>query len=256
MRTPASAPRRRATGRSFRAPALHDQLRWPLARYALTTPREPGEHRAVPQSDHSLLEEPPALGLHELIVVVAGKAQGIRRLATALGHEREGLHGAMLAAPLHDRLAHVVLAAREARRGGIVLPQTADTLVAFPSIRVIEHLLDDERIGHKTADQGIHIARIQRPGVARNQILDRDAVLDREPAQPAITLTHTADPLVLPPKVDAGPLLLLPAHLHRGEADAVWSACKPRCRSATYTGIVSTSCHPGVHQASGGSPKT
>src|SRR5689334_24472682 len=90
MRAPASAPRHRTTGRSRRAPALHDQFRRPFARYALTTTREPCEHRAVPQSDHSLLEEPPALGLHELIVVVAGKAQGIRRLATALGDEREG----------------------------------------------------------------------------------------------------------------------------------------------------------------------
>ncbi len=83
----------------------------------------------------------------------------------------------------------MVLTPREAGRSGIVLGQATDTFVALPAIRVLEHLLDNRRVRSETGHEGIDIACIQRPGIARNEVLDRDAILDGQPA----LLTHDVE---------------------------------------------------------------
>src|SRR5215469_11028481 len=85
------------SGRPF-----HDQLGRPLARHARPATREARQHGAVPEANDALLEQPLALGLDQLIVVVAGEAQGVGRLTATLCDEGEGLHRAALAAAFDD----------------------------------------------------------------------------------------------------------------------------------------------------------
>src|SRR5580692_2317228 len=76
--------------------SLDDQLRRPLARDALATARETRQDRAIPQADEAFAEQPFASDFHDLIIVVTGEADGVRRLTAALSHESEGAHVAML----------------------------------------------------------------------------------------------------------------------------------------------------------------
>jgi hypothetical protein len=68
------------------------------------------------------------------------------------------------------------------KAGGIavMLAQSAHPLVPFPTVRVLEHLFDDDTVRRETAHERVHVTGIERPGITGNEILDGDAIRHRQ----------------------------------------------------------------------------
>src|SRR5690606_7382855 len=170
-------------------PPDNQRLR-PLSRHPLTAPWEVLQHFAVPQAHDAALEAPLAvLALYRVVVVPAGEAQGVGWLAFALGDESEAAHldAAVVLRGVLD-LGHVMLAAGEARRAGVVGHQAADSLVAFPDVGVFADLRAHPAVFGEAGDQSCRIAGVERPGVVGDQVLQAQPVLDRKLGQRGLSL--------------------------------------------------------------------
>lgn len=70
----------------------------------------------------------------------------------------------------------MMLTSWKSGRGAVVLGQSADTVTAFPTIGVLEYFLDHDTVDGEAVGDPIDVARIQRPGVARDEVLDGNPV--------------------------------------------------------------------------------
>ena len=52
-------------------------------------------------------------------------------------------------------------------------------IAAFPAVRFLEYLLDDNCVWRETRNESIHITRVERPRIFRKKIVDRDPVFNR-----------------------------------------------------------------------------
>src|SRR5579863_5218145 len=59
-----------------------------------------------------------------------------------------------------------------------VFGEAPDIRVTFPTIRSLEDLFDDDRVGSEAGDERVYVARVERPGVRGEQVIDRDAIFD------------------------------------------------------------------------------
>jgi hypothetical protein len=100
--------------------------------------------------------------------MIGRQVSGVARRASAVG----------LRAVLG--LRDVMLAAGKAGGVGVVLHQPADAVVAFPYVGVLEHLLAHHRVLGEAGDEGFGVARVERPGIIGDQVLQAEAVLDRK----------------------------------------------------------------------------
>jgi hypothetical protein len=74
----------------------------------------------------------------------------------------------------------MVLPTRKPGGIAVVLAEPPDTIVAFPAVRVLEHLLYHDTVRRETAHERIDVAGVEGPCITCNEILDGDAVRHRQ----------------------------------------------------------------------------
>ncbi len=79
-----------------------------------------------------------------------------------------------------------MLAPREAGGVEVVAREAADAVVAFPDVGVLEDLLLHQAVGGEHRDQALDVAGVERPGVGRQQVIEGEAIFDRNPGQSGI----------------------------------------------------------------------
>jgi hypothetical protein len=171
---------RTANAERERLGALDDELGRAFARDALAEAREIREDGTVPEADDALFEELAAAVFHELVVLKAGEADEVGRFAATFGDQRERARGDAATVAFHHRLADVMLPPGEAGDGAKVFAELADSGGAFPSIGIFEDFLDYDGVGREAGDEGIDVAGVERPSVAGEEVVDLDAIGDRE----------------------------------------------------------------------------